>query len=83
MSILNVRDFRSNMAAIFDRTDAGEKVFIRRRNNLYAIVPVTEDELDISPELAAKIERARQDHHEGKTLAFDSAAEAQKCMDEL
>ena len=56
MSILNVRDFRSNMAAIFDRTDAGEKNFIRRRNKLYAIVPVTEDELEISPEPAAKIE---------------------------
>ncbi|MBQ9646484.1 MAG: hypothetical protein IJV24_09060 [Prevotella sp.] len=83
MTQLTVRDFRSQMASVFDRVDAGKQVFIRRRNQLYTIVPVAEDDLGITPELAAKIEKARQEYKEGKTLKFDSAAEAQRWLDEL
>lgn len=83
MTQLTVRDFRSQMAASFDKVDAGEFVFIRRKNQLYTIVPVQQEDLTITPELAAKIEKARQEHVEGKTLRFEGAAEAQKWMDEL
>ena len=83
MTQLTVRDFRSQMARSFDRVDAGEHVFIRRKNRLYTIVPVEDDDLEISPALAAKIEKARLEHREGKTLKFESAAAAQKWMDEL
>ena len=82
MATLTIRDFRNRMAAAFDRTDAGEKVFIRRNNRLYTIIPIDDDDLTISPELAAKIENARKEYSEGKTLAFNNAAEAQKWMDE-
>ena len=61
MTQLTVRDFRSQMARSFDRVDAGERVFI---------VPVSEDDLTITPELAAKIEKARQEYHEGKTISL-------------
>ncbi len=71
------------MATSFDRVDAGEHVFIRRKRQLYAIVPVQDDELTITPELAERIEKARQEYKEGKTLHFDNAAAAQKWMDSL
>ena len=71
------------MAAIFDKTDAGEKVFIRRHNRLYTIVPVEDSDLTISPELAAKIEKARKEYTSGESLSFSTAAEAQQWMDEL
>ena len=58
------------MASSFDRVDAGERVFIRRKNQLYTIVPVSEDDLTITPELAAKIEKARQEYREGKTISL-------------
>lgn len=70
MTHLTVRDFRSQMASSFDRVDAGEHVFIRRKNQLYTIVPVSEDDLTITPELAAKIEKARQEYREGKTISL-------------
>lgn len=70
MTQLTVRDFRSQMASSFDLVDAGERVFIRRKNQLYTIVPVSEDDLTITPELAAKIEKARQEYHEGKTISL-------------
>lgn len=83
MTALTVRDFRSQMATSFDRVAAGERIFIRRKNRLFTLVPVDDDDLTITPALAAKIEKARKEHREGKTLKFDSAAAAQKWMDEL
>lgn len=83
MTQLTVRDFRSNMAASLDRVDAGEQIFIRRKKQLYTIVPVEDNELGITPELAAKIDKARKEFREGRTLRFESAAAAQKWMDEL
>ena len=83
MSALTMRDFRSNLATSFDRVDGGESVYIRRNSKLYTLVSVEDDDLEITPALAAKIEKARQEHREGKTLRFESASAAQKWMDEL
>lgn len=59
MDILNVRDFRADMAANFDRVDAGERVLVRRRNRLYAIVPVADEDLSITPGLQAKTAKTK------------------------
>lgn len=67
-----MRDFRSNLATSFDRVDSGERVYIRRNSKLYTLVPVEEDDLSITPALAAKIERARQEYREGKTVSLKS-----------
>ena len=83
MVILNMRDFRSNLATSFNRVDGGERIYIRRNRKLYTIVAVEDDDLEITPALAAKIEQARQEHREGKTLKFESASAAQHWMDEL
>jgi hypothetical protein len=83
MTALTMRDFRSNLANSFDRVDGGEHVYIRRNRKLYTLVSVEDDDLEITPALAAKIEKARQEHREGKTLRFENAAAAQKWMDEL
>ena len=71
------------MATSFDRVDAGEQVFIRRKKQLYTIVPVEDNEMEITPALAEKIEKARQEHREGKTLKFESAEAAHKWFDSL
>ncbi|MCR5140618.1 MAG: hypothetical protein K6B45_10700 [Bacteroidaceae bacterium] len=83
MTTLTIRDFRSRMAAIFDKTDAGETVFIRRNNRLYTIVPVEDNDLAVTPELASKIEKARKEYSAGEAMTFNTAAEAQQWMDEL
>ena len=77
-------DFRSNMASSFDRVDAGEFVFINRgRQKTYAIIPVENDDLAITPELAAKIEKARQEYREGKGISLNSRDEMEKWFDSL
>ena len=83
MNTITVRDFRTNLSANFDRVDAGERVLVRRRNRVYTIIPVDDDDMSITPELQAKIDKARKEYQEGKTLHFESAADALKWMDEL
>ena len=83
MTALTMRDFRSNLATSFDRVDKGERIYIRRNRKLYTIVSVENDDLEITPTLAAKIEQARKEHREGKMLKFESSLAPQKWLDEL
>ena len=83
MTTLSIRDFRSKLAASFDLVDKGESVLVRRRGKLYTIVIVEDNELEITPQLAEKIEKARQEYRDGSMLGFDSAAAAQQWMNEL
>ena len=83
MTQLSVRDFRSNMASSLDRVDAGERVFIRRKNQLYTIIPVSEDELTITPELAAKIEKARKEYQEGQTVSLNTHEDVDKYFESM
>ena len=84
MTTLTISDFRSNMASTFDRVDAGEFVFINRgRQKTYAIIPIKEDDLSISPELASKIEKARQEHREGKGIALNSHEDIVRYLDSM
>ncbi len=72
------------MASSFDLVDAGERVYINRGSRkMYAIIPVGDGDLTITPALEAKIEKARQEYRDGQTLHFENAAAAQKWMDEL
>ena len=82
MTTVSIRDFRSKMADIFNRVDNNEKVVIRRRNKLYSIVEIKEENI-ITPELQLSIDKARKELAEGKTMHFESAAEAQKWMESL
>lgn len=83
MNTLTIRDFRSNLAASLDRVDNGEQVLVRRGRKLYTIVVVEDGELAITPQLAKKIDKARQEYREGATMEFENASTAQQWMDEL
>ncbi len=49
MEVLSVRDYRNNLAAFFDKAAAGERILIRRKNSLYALVSVGTEDLSLSP----------------------------------
>lgn len=83
MEALSVRDYRNNLAASFARADNGEKVLIRRKNRIYALMSVGSEDLMLTPELQKRIDKARQDFKEGKTLHFDNAESLHRWMDEL
>lgn len=84
MTSLSFTDFRNNMANSFDRVDAGEHVFINRGGKkMYTIIPVSDDDLMITPSLSAKIEKARQEYREGKTIALKSHEEIDMYFESL
>lgn len=83
MNTMTVRDFRTNLSANFDRVDAGERILVRRRGRLYTIIPVEEDDLTITPELQAKIDKARKEFKEGKTIPIHTHVELDAFFESL
>ena len=68
METITTRDFRTNMASIFNRVDAGERILVRRNSRMYTVIPVQYDDLTVSEELMERIECARKEIREGKSV---------------
>ena len=83
MNTLSIRDFRSHMAASFDKSDAGEQVLIRRGNKLYALVAITSEEQTITPKLQTKIDQARQEYKDGKFISCSTHEQLHTFLDAL
>ena len=86
MAVLNFtsREFRSRQAHVFDLADKGEKVIIRRnKKQAYTLVPVEDDDLTFTPELQAKIEKARAEIKEGKCITLRSREDIEAYFDSL
>ena len=62
----------NNLAASFTKADNGEQVLIRRKNEIYASVKVGREDLMITPELQARIDKAREEIKSGY-LVFSKA----------
>lgn len=70
MQVINTREFRANQKKYYDLATK-EKVIIRRgRNQSFALVPVEDDELTITPDLQVKIDRARAEIKAGKCITL-------------
>lgn len=75
MAVLNFtsREFRSQQAHVFDLADKGEKVIIRRsKKQAYTLVPIDDDDLTITPELQARIDKARAEIKAGNCTTLKS-----------
>ena len=83
MNTMTVSGFRRNMAAAFNKAAEGENVMVRRGTQVFAIVPVSDDELTITPELQAKIDKARAEIKSGKCVTLKSHEDIDKYFDSL
>lgn len=86
MAVLNFtsREFRSQQAHVFDLADRGEKVIIRRnRKQAYTLVPIEDDDLTITPELQARIDKARAEIKAGNCVTLKSHADIDAYFDSL
>lgn len=78
------RQFREKLASLFNLADSGEQVVIKRRGKVsYMLTPVHDSDFVVTPELERKIEKARQDYREGKTISCKNAEEAVKFLESL
>lgn len=86
MAVLNFtsREFRSQQAHVFDLADKGDHVIIRRnKKQAYTLVPVNEDDITITPELQAKIDKARKEVKEGLCTVLRTPADIEAYFDGL
>lgn len=68
MEILSVKDFRNNLAASFDRAAAGEQVLIRRKNSLYTLVCLGQEDVTLSPKKEREIDELIANLREEKMI---------------
>lgn len=83
MEALTVKDFRSNLAASFDRAANNESVLIRRKNEIYALVKVGKEDLMVTPELQKRIDEVHQACREGKCVTCSTSAELEAMLNSL
>lgn len=79
MEALSVREYRNNLAASFTKADNGEQVLIRRKNEIYALVKVGREDLMITPELQARIDKAREEIKSGKNHSLLASLYSNAC----
>ena len=83
MEALSVREYRNNLAASFTKADNGEQVLIRRKNEIYALVKVGREDLMITPELQARIDKASEEIKSGKCVTLKSSEDIDAYFDSL
>ena len=88
MTVITGRQFRANQSKYIRMAHSGERVILSSRAGYAELTPISEedkkfDEYTNSEEFRAIVEKAHKEYREGKTLRFESAAAAQKWMDEL
>lgn len=88
MTVITGRQFRANQSKYISMAHKGERVILSSRAGYAELIPVSEedrkfDEYVNSEKFRAIVEKAHKEYRERKTLKFDSAAAAQKWMDEL
>ena len=84
MAILSftAREFRSQQAHVFDLADQGEMIIIRRnRKQAYALVPIENEDLPITPELQARIDKAREEIKAGNCVTLSSKEELEAYLE--
>ena len=86
MAVLEIsaRQFRDRQKSIFEIADTGKQIVIKRgRKQSYILTPVDEDDFVATPELLAKVERARQQMREGKYTECKTYEETLKHLETL
>ena len=72
MTVISIRDFRSNQGKYLGLAANGESVILTSRAGSFKIVPVSEDDSLISKkEFFARVDQARKDIAEGKGVAVN------------
>ncbi len=84
MTIVSVRDFRSNQGKYLGLAASGESVILTSRAGSFKIVPVSEDDsLFSKKEFLAKVSQARREIAEGKGTEVNGTDELNSLLESL
>ena len=78
------REFRDKQRNMFDLSDQGEQVIIRRRGKVsYMLTPIYDSDITITPELEKEIEEARKQFRNGETVSCRTKEELHTFLNSL
>lgn len=84
MTVISIRDFRSNQSKYLNLASNGESVILTSRTGSFRIVPVTaDDSVMTKAEFEAKIEAARAEILAGKGTTVNGKAELNSFLEAL
>ena len=83
MEALTVSDYRKNLASTFNRADKGERILIRRKNEIYALVKIGREDLMVTPELQARIDEVERECKEGHVVRLKTKEDLGQYLDNL
>jgi len=84
MTLISIRDFRSNQGKYLELAANGESVILTSRHGNFKIVPVTEDDSVVSKsEFLAKIEAARASIVNGEGISVNGKNELSSFLESL
>ncbi len=83
METLSVRDYRNNLSTSFDKVDNGENVYIRRRNRIYALISIENEDLTVTPALNRRIKEVHEAYQQGKCITCSTNEELTSFLDSL
>ncbi len=83
MEALTVKEYRNALGASFNRADNGERVLIRRKNEIYVPTKAGREDPMTAPELQARIQEAELECWEGRCVTCSTAKELDTCLDSL
>ena len=88
MVVISGRDFRANQTKYIKIAHHGEDVVISSRAGNVKLTPISPDDMvvnrnEITPELAAEIEKARREFREGKTISLRTHEDIDRYFDSM
>ena len=84
MTLISIRDFRSNQGKYLGLAAAGESVILTSRKGNFKIVPVTEDDSLISKrDFLARLENARKSIESGKSTTITNSEDLTAFLESL
>jgi len=84
MTLISIRDFRSNQGKYLGLAASGESVILTSRSGNFKIVPITEDDSVVSKsEFLAKIDAARASIINGEGISIKGKDELSSFLESL
>ena len=86
MTVIQVtsKEFREKPASVFALADEGNSVVIKRRGKVsYMLIPVSGDDLYLSPELEERLEEGRRQYQPGNVTTCSTKEELNGFLDSL
>ena len=83
MHISNTKEFRANQKKYFDLATKEEVIIRRGQKQSFALVPLRDNEFTITPELQARIDKAKEQHEKGNFVRCSTKEELHAHLNSL